>query len=45
MLKSRHAWEFLSQGIAYADAVVSRRAVLCSVLAPNLHIAELDLTC
>jgi len=42
VLKYRYAWEFLSQTIAYADADVSRRAMLCSVLAPNLHITELD---
>ena len=42
MLKYRHAWEFLSQTIAYADADVSRRAMLCGVLDPNLHAAELD---
>lgn len=42
VLKYRHAYEFLSQIIAYADADVSRRAMLCSVLEPNLHITELD---
>lgn len=42
MLKYRHAWEFFFQNIAYADAVVSRRAMLCGVLAPNLHVSELD---
>lgn len=42
VLKCRHAWEFLSQSIAYADAVVPRHARLCGALAPNLHIAELD---
>ena len=40
MLKYRHAYEFLSQIIAYADADVSRRAMLCSVLEPNLHVTE-----
>lgn len=39
--KYRHAYEFLSQIIAYADADVSRRAMLCSVLEPNLHVTEL----
>ena len=39
VLKYRHAWEFLSQSIAYADAVVSRRAMLCSVLDPSLHLS------
>ncbi|MFO6451017.1 type I restriction endonuclease subunit R [Corynebacterium amycolatum] len=42
VLKYRHAYEFLSQIIAYADADVSRRAMLCSVLEPNLHVTELD---
>ncbi|HAT1211841.1 type I restriction endonuclease subunit R [Corynebacterium striatum] len=42
VLKYRHTYEFLSQIIAYADADVSRRAMLCSVLEPNLHITELD---
>lgn len=42
VLKYRHAYEFLSQIIAYADADVSKRAMLCSVLEPNLHITELD---
>ena len=42
VLKYRHAYEFLSQIIAYADADVSRRAMLCSVLEPNLHITEVD---
>ncbi|ERS52938.1 MULTISPECIES: type I restriction endonuclease subunit R [Corynebacterium] len=42
VLKYRHAYEFLSQIVAYADADVSRRAMLCSVLEPNLHITELD---
>lgn len=42
VLKYRHAYEFLSQIIAYADADVSRRAMLCSVLEPNLHITDLD---
>ena len=42
VLKYRHAYEFLSQIIAYADADVSRRTMLCSVLEPNLHITELD---
>lgn len=42
VLKYRHAYEFLSQIIVYADADVSRRAMLCSVLEPNLHITELD---
>ena len=40
VLKYRHAYEFLSQIIAYADADVSRRAMLCSVLEPNLHVTE-----
>lgn len=42
MLKYRHAWEFLSQTIVYAHADVSRRAMLCGVLDPSLHVAELD---
>lgn len=42
MLKYRYAWEFLSQTIVYADADVSRRAMLCGVLDPSLHVAELD---
>lgn len=42
VLKYRHAYEFLSQIVDYADAEVARRAMLCTVLEPNLHITELD---
>lgn len=42
VLKYRHAYEFLSQIVDYADAEVARRAILCTVLEPNLHITELD---
>lgn len=42
MLKYRHAWEIFFQNIAYADAIVSRRAMLCGVLAPNLNASEFD---
>lgn len=38
--KYRHAYEFLSQIVAYADAEVSKRAMLAAVLERNLHLSE-----
>lgn len=38
----RHAYEFLSQIVAYADAEVSKRAMLAAVLERNLHLSEYD---
>lgn len=38
--KYRHAYEFLSQIIDYADAEVSKRAILCAVLERNLHLSD-----
>lgn len=40
--KYRHAYEFLSQIVAYADAEVSKRAMLAAVLERNLHLSERD---
>lgn len=40
--KYRHAYEFLSQIVAYADAEVSKRAMLSAVLERNLHLSEVD---
>ncbi|MCT2338585.1 type I restriction endonuclease subunit R [Corynebacterium sp. p3-SID1056] len=40
--KYRHAYEFLSQIVAYADAEVSKRAMLAAVLERNLHLSEHD---
>ena len=40
--KYRHAYEFLSQIVAYADAEVSKRAMLAAVLERNLHMSERD---
>lgn len=40
--KYRHAYEFLSQIVAYADAEVSKRAMLAAVLERNLHMSEHD---
>ena len=40
--KYRHAYEFLSQIVAYADAEVSKRAMLAAVLERNLHLSEYD---
>ena len=40
--KYRHAYEFLSQIVAYADAEVSKRATLAAVLERNLHFSEYD---
>lgn len=40
--KYRHAYEFLSQIVAYADAEVSKRAMLAAVLERNLHLKEID---
>lgn len=40
--KYRHAYEFLSQIVAYADAEVSKRAMLAAVLERNLHFSEYD---
>ncbi|TVS23110.1 type I restriction endonuclease subunit R [Corynebacterium sanguinis] len=34
--KYRHAWDFLSQIVAYADPELSKRAILCAVLERNL---------
>lgn len=40
--KYRHAYEFLSQIVGYADAEVSKRAMLAAVLERNLHFSEYD---
>lgn len=40
--KYRHAYEFLSQIVAYADAEVSKRAMLAAVLERNLRLSEYD---
>ena len=40
--KYRHAYEFLSQIVAYADPEVSKRAMLAAVLERNLHLSEYD---
>lgn len=40
--KYRHAYEFLSQIVVYADAEVSKRAMLAAVMERNLHLSEYD---